>query len=193
MVADDLREVGHKVNLCKGGGKSRAHLSRIVMLSKRATDSEKVGERLFHALPGNFGAAGAARDRAQDRLRMVAQRERGHRGGGGKERARKALPLRDDLLHVRLDESGELQRLGAARQAPDPLELAPHHRVALAGAPLEARGPVLEAAVEAVWRLIVQHEACDCANHSELIERYRIPPEVLSRVGALKWGERQVG
>lgn len=59
------------------------------------------------------------------------------------------------------------------------------------GAPLETRGPVLEAAVEAVWRLIVQHEACDCADHNALIERYRIPPEVLSRIGALKWGERK--
>lgn len=59
-----------------------------------------------------------------------------------------------------------------------------------AGAPPPERGPVLEAAVEAVWRLIVQHEACDCADHHALIERYRIPPEVLSRIGALRWGGR---
>lgn len=59
------------------------------------------------------------------------------------------------------------------------------------GAPAETRAPVLEAAVEAVWRLIVQHEACDCADHNELIQRYRIPSEVLSRIGALRWGERQ--
>jgi hypothetical protein len=49
----------------------------------------------------------------------------------------------------------------------------------------EARKPVLEAAVEAVWRLVVQHEACDLADHRELIARYRIPTEVLSRIGAL--------
>lgn len=48
----------------------------------------------------------------------------------------------------------------------------------------EARRPLLEAAVEAVWRLIVQHEACDCADHRELIGRYRIPAEVMARIGA---------
>lgn len=58
------------------------------------------------------------------------------------------------------------------------------------GGAREDRGPLLEAAVETVWRLIVQHEACDCADHHELIERYRIPAEVLSRVGALRWGGR---
>ena len=50
--------------------------------------------------------------------------------------------------------------------------------------PQEERGPLLEAAVEAVWRLIVQHEACDCSDHRELIARYRIPGEVMARLGA---------
>ncbi|HET6972239.1 MAG TPA: DUF6665 family protein [Phenylobacterium sp.] len=54
-----------------------------------------------------------------------------------------------------------------------------------AGIDPSARGPLLEAAVEAVWRLFVQHEACDCADHHELIERYRIPPEVLARIGGV--------
>lgn len=45
------------------------------------------------------------------------------------------------------------------------------------------RQALLDAAVEAVWRLVVQHEACDCADHHALIERYRIPPEVLRRIG----------
>jgi hypothetical protein len=53
-----------------------------------------------------------------------------------------------------------------------------------AGGDAAARGPLLEAAVNAVWRLIVQHEACDCADHSELIARFRIPAEVLARIGA---------
>jgi hypothetical protein len=52
------------------------------------------------------------------------------------------------------------------------------------GGDAEARRPLLDAAVEAVWRLIVQHEACDCADHGALISRYRIPGEVLARVGA---------
>lgn len=59
-----------------------------------------------------------------------------------------------------------------------------------AGGPREARGPLLAAAVEAVWRLIVQHEACDCTDHQELIERYHIPAEVLSRIGGLRWAGR---
>ena len=48
----------------------------------------------------------------------------------------------------------------------------------------EARQPLLDAAVEAVWRLIVQHEACDLTDHQALIERYRIPGEVMSRIGS---------
>jgi hypothetical protein len=49
---------------------------------------------------------------------------------------------------------------------------------------LQARAALLDAAVEAVWRLVVQHEACDCADHHELVARYRIPPEVLGRIGS---------
>ena len=48
----------------------------------------------------------------------------------------------------------------------------------------EARQPLLDAAVEAVWRLIVQHEACDLTDHKALIERFRIPGEVMARIGA---------
>lgn len=49
--------------------------------------------------------------------------------------------------------------------------------------PMEYRGPLLDAAVDAVWRLVVQHEACDCADHHDLIARFRIPPEVMARIG----------
>ena len=48
----------------------------------------------------------------------------------------------------------------------------------------EARQPLLDAAVEAVWRLIVQHEACDLTDHQTLIQRYRIPAEVMARLGS---------
>jgi hypothetical protein len=47
----------------------------------------------------------------------------------------------------------------------------------------ETRSVLLDEAVEAVWRLIVQHEACNCTNHAELVERYRIPAEVMARIG----------
>ena len=42
----------------------------------------------------------------------------------------------------------------------------------------------IDAAVEAVWRLVVQHEACDCTDHRELVARYRIPAEVMARIGS---------
>jgi hypothetical protein len=51
------------------------------------------------------------------------------------------------------------------------------------GGDREARARLLDGAVEAVWRLVVQHEACDCADHRELVARYRIPDEVLRRIG----------
>jgi hypothetical protein len=48
----------------------------------------------------------------------------------------------------------------------------------------EDRQALLDAAVEAVWRLVVQHEACDCIDHAELVRRYRIPAEVMARIGS---------
>ena len=50
---------------------------------------------------------------------------------------------------------------------------------------MRARRLLLEVAVEAVWRLVVQHEACDLTDHSGLIARYRVPAEVLVRIGSL--------
>ena len=52
-----------------------------------------------------------------------------------------------------------------------------------AGGDEDARKRFLDAAVEATWRLIVQHEAGDLTDHRALIERYRIPAEVMSRIG----------
>jgi hypothetical protein len=49
-----------------------------------------------------------------------------------------------------------------------------------AGGDAETRGRLVDAA----WRLIVQHEACDCCDHQALIARHNIPAEVLARVGA---------
>ena len=48
------------------------------------------------------------------------------------------------------------------------------------------RAILVDAAAEAVWRLIVQHEACDCTDHNQLIARYHIPVEVMSRLGAVR-------
>jgi hypothetical protein len=50
--------------------------------------------------------------------------------------------------------------------------------------PPEERTARLDAAADAVWRLVVQHEACDCANHHALLERFDVPAEVMARIGA---------
>jgi hypothetical protein len=52
------------------------------------------------------------------------------------------------------------------------------------GGDRDRRAELLNSAAEAVWRLFVQHEACDVCDHQELVARYRIPPEVLARIGA---------
>ena len=52
--------------------------------------------------------------------------------------------------------------------------------------PAEDRARLLDQAAEAVWRLVVQHEACDCADHQLLLERFDVPAEVMARIGAGK-------
>jgi hypothetical protein len=47
------------------------------------------------------------------------------------------------------------------------------------------RGALVDAAAQAVWRLVVQHEACDCCDHAQLMARYGVPAEVLARLGAV--------
>ena len=47
------------------------------------------------------------------------------------------------------------------------------------------RTRLLEEAADAVWRLVVQHEACDCCDHNALIARYHIPVEVMARIGSM--------
>ena len=52
------------------------------------------------------------------------------------------------------------------------------------GGDRQVRNALVDLAADAVWSLIVQHEACDCADHHALVERYRIPAEVMARIGA---------
>jgi len=52
------------------------------------------------------------------------------------------------------------------------------------GADPDLRNRLLDAAADAVWALFVQHEACDCTDHEDLVRRYDIPAEVMARVGA---------
>ena len=51
------------------------------------------------------------------------------------------------------------------------------------GDPAE-RPRLLDEAADAVFALFVQHEACDCTDHRELVARYRIPAEVMARIGS---------
>jgi hypothetical protein len=70
------------------------------------------------------------------------------------------------------------------RQVGDAIQALREYDAAGADDP-RTRGLLLEVAVEAVWRLVVLHEAHDLTDHTGLIERYRIPPEVLARIGSL--------
>jgi hypothetical protein len=51
------------------------------------------------------------------------------------------------------------------------------------GDPAE-RPRLLDEAADAVFALFVQHEACGCSDHEELVQRYHIPAEVTARIGA---------
>lgn len=68
------------------------------------------------------------------------------------------------------------------RQVAERLDALRHHEAV--GGSTETRRALLDTAADAVWRLIVLHEACDCADHQQLIARYGIPPEVMARIGA---------
>ena len=46
------------------------------------------------------------------------------------------------------------------------------------------RAPLLAAATEAVWRLIVQREAADLSDRERLVARFHIPADVMARLGA---------
>ena len=70
------------------------------------------------------------------------------------------------------------------RQVANAIQALRAYDAAGAGDP-RTRRLLLEVAVEAVWRLVVQHEANDLTDHTSLIERYQIPSEVLARIGSL--------
>jgi hypothetical protein len=85
--------------------------------------------------------------------------------------------MRFELLE---DVEGGLRR--AERRVTEALaDLREHDR---GGGDPQVRAALADLAADAVWALLVQHEACDCADHSALVQRYRIPPEVMARIGA---------
>ncbi len=48
------------------------------------------------------------------------------------------------------------------------------------------RESLCDDAADAVWALFIQREICGLRNNREIIKRYAIPSEVLSRVGAVR-------
>jgi len=86
--------------------------------------------------------------------------------------------------HLRFDLLEKLDAAVGHAERDVEAAMAALHRHDAAGGDPAARKRLVESAAEAVWRLLVQHEASDCADHSQLIARYRIPGEVLARVGA---------
>jgi hypothetical protein len=48
------------------------------------------------------------------------------------------------------------------------------------------RSELVDEAAHAVWCYYVQREALGISNHQRVTEFYRIPPEVLGRVGAVR-------
>lgn len=68
------------------------------------------------------------------------------------------------------------------RRVEDTLDALRRHDAA--GGDRERRQALLNEAADAVWALVVQHEACDCCDHTSLVERFRIPGEVMARIGS---------
>lgn len=57
---------------------------------------------------------------------------------------------------------------------------------ALGQAEGEAREALLDEAAERTWDFLVQRELCGLRDRDRVVADYRIPPEVLARVGAVR-------
>ncbi len=49
----------------------------------------------------------------------------------------------------------------------------------------DAREKLLQDAAKKAWALFTQYELCGLSSQSNLVKRYRIPPEVVVRVGVI--------
>lgn len=50
----------------------------------------------------------------------------------------------------------------------------------------ERREALLDAAADAVWSFFIQREICGLRSNRDAIERYRIPKEVVARLGVVR-------
>ena len=92
--------------------------------------------------------------------------------------------LRDSVTPLDLELASEkADALGrAGRKAEDALKTLAGAR-GLDEAPIEA---LLYAAADAVFGLMVQRELCGLRNQGDMIRRYAIPADVMSRVGIVR-------
>jgi hypothetical protein len=52
--------------------------------------------------------------------------------------------------------------------------------------PRDQREALLDAAADAVWSFFIQREICGLRSNRDAIERYRIPKEVVARLGVVR-------
>ena len=92
--------------------------------------------------------------------------------------------LRDSVTPLDLELAGEkADALGrAGRKAEQALDKLVRAR-GVGDAPIE---DLLHAAADAVFGLMVQRELCGLRNRGDMIQRYAIPADVMSRVGIVR-------
>jgi hypothetical protein len=84
------------------------------------------------------------------------------------------------------EQASALGRLGRALEAAL-MALADHERsmqTELGAAIAPTRAQLVQGASEALWRYIVQREACGLRDPKPVIRDYRVPAEVFNRMGA---------
>src|SRR3954449_10227803 len=115
-------------------------------------------------------------ERMQGELTKVSERKvSGRKGSDGK-----VLRLPDTTLDREFaqEKAASLRRLGQA------LELA-LSALAQVDAAKRDRERLLEEAGLALWQFVVQREACGLRDFSYVLRDYRVPPEVVARMGVM--------
>jgi hypothetical protein len=102
------------------------------------------------------------------------------KASGQKAGDRKGLPLQDTTLDREFaqEKAATLRRLGQA------LELA-LSALAQVDPAKRDRERLLEEAGLALWQFVVQREACGLRDLSYVLRDYRVPPEVVARMGVM--------
>jgi len=94
----------------------------------------------------------------------------------------RGLPEPPDPLEYELQEA----RAMALGQAGRKLEKALAALEAAAAATDRERDPLLDAAADAVWELLIVRESLRFYNHQPTLEAYGVPSQVIARVGVVR-------